>query len=197
MCIVFNKQKECIKRSSTLNRNRLSIRHFPQSATSVFDNGKKTFISCEMKQLFFLQMKTWNLFSLFRLEDINIFAFSTFFLLLLIILRMGTIWFLFAESGSEMQSVIIHKHKSKKFLSLFILTMYFSSLSQNCIHSTFHSNYNRFANRFALNENADNFFCSEMARRALKLSHLAAKTKNKKTAQLWFSAFPSAFAFNI
>jgi hypothetical protein len=26
---------------------------------------------------------------------------------------------------------------------------------------------------------------------------LAAKTKNKKTAQLRFSAFPSAFAFNI
>ncbi len=62
------------------------------------------------------------------------------------------------RSRSEMQSVIIHKHKSKKFLSLFILTMYFYSLSQNCIHSTFHSNFNRFANRFALNENADNFF---------------------------------------
>jgi len=115
MCIILIEKKECIKWSSTLYRNRLSIRHFPQSATSVFDNRKKDIYFLRDETTFFLQMKTWNLFSLFRLEDINIFAFLTFLLLLLIILRMGTIWFLFAESGSERDGVVWSSNVLSKF----------------------------------------------------------------------------------
>ncbi len=123
MCNIFIKRKNASSDHQHLTETVFRSDIFLSRQQVFLIIVKKTFISCEMKQLFFPQMKTWNLFSLFRLEDINIFGFSTFFLLLLIILRMGTIWFLFAESGSEMQSVIIHKHKSKKVPIIYYIKM--------------------------------------------------------------------------